>query len=100
MQISYHYALTKIQKLQNLKKKKKISCTGWYARYRPVLPEIGRYGRYFFRYETGRLYVPVCLPLQYIPAILAGMVRNWLSWLIKLLKRHSENLTIFYYYVF
>ena len=29
MQISYHFALTKIQKLQNLKKKKKtFSCTG------------------------------------------------------------------------
>ena len=48
MQISYHFALTKIQKLQNLKKKKKnfFFCTGRYARYRPVLPEIGRYARY------------------------------------------------------
>ena len=43
MQISYHFALTKIQKLQNLKKKKKIiiiiiktffpvpASTGWYC---------------------------------------------------------------------
>ena len=46
MQISYHSFLTKIQKLQNLKKKKKNFCTGQYARYRPVLLSIGRYGRY------------------------------------------------------
>ena len=47
MQISYHSAITKIQKLQNFKKKKKKNfCTGRYARYRPVLPEIGRYSRY------------------------------------------------------
>ena len=32
MQISYHFALTKIQKLQNLKKKKKkFFYTGWYC---------------------------------------------------------------------
>ena len=45
IQISYHFVLTKIQKLQNLKKKKKKTffCTGRYAQYRPVLPEIGRY---------------------------------------------------------
>ena len=45
IQISYHSILTKIQKLQNFKKKKKKNffCTGRYARYRPVLPEIGRY---------------------------------------------------------
>ena len=57
IQISYHYILTKIQKLQNFKKKKKtFFCTGWYARYRSVLLEIGRYGRYgryFFGYEIG-----------------------------------------------
>ena len=41
MQISYHFALTKIQKLQNLKKKKKNIFL-----YRPVLPEIGWYGQY------------------------------------------------------
>ena len=40
MQISYHFALTKIQKLQNLKKKKKtfFFCTGWYCRNWPVQP--------------------------------------------------------------
>ena len=48
MQISYHSVLTKIQKLQNLKKKKKTLYLYWL-----VLPEIGRYGRYSFRYETG-----------------------------------------------
>ena len=48
MQISYHSALTKIQKLQNLKKKKKLFfCTGRLVRYRQV------HGRYFFRYEIG-----------------------------------------------
>ena len=47
MQINYHSALTKIQKLQNLKKKKKtFFCTARYAWYRPVLPEIGWYGKY------------------------------------------------------
>ena len=43
MQISYHSVITKIQKLQNLKKKKKKTFFFW---YRPVLPEIGRYGQY------------------------------------------------------
>ena len=40
MQISYHSALTKIQKLQNLLKK------NFFFLYRPVLPEIGRYSWY------------------------------------------------------
>ena len=47
MQISYHSALTKIQKLQNLKikknknkKKKTFFYTGRYTWYRPVLSEI------------------------------------------------------------
>ena len=57
MQISYHSTLTKIQKLQNLKKKKKL--------YQLELLEIGQYGWYFFRYETGGLYVPVCLSVRY-----------------------------------
>ena len=65
MQISYHSALKKIQKLQNLKKKKTFFCTGRDAQYRPVLPEIGRYGRYFFRYETGGSSVPDCWPVRY-----------------------------------
>ena len=47
MQINYHSALTKIQKLQNLKKKKKtFFFTARYAWYWPVLPEIGWYGQY------------------------------------------------------
>ena len=65
MQISYHSALIKIQKLQNLEKKKKKICIDQYARYWLVLPEIGWYGRYFFRYETWGLYVQVCLPVRY-----------------------------------
>ena len=45
MQISYHYALKKIQKLQNLKfKKKKLFFFFWYQPIRPVLSEIARYG--------------------------------------------------------
>ena len=68
MQISYHYALKKIQKLQNLIKKNFFF----------VPAGIPGTGRYFFRYEIGRLYVLVCLLVQYIPA---GMVRNRLSWI-------------------
>ena len=77
MQINYHSALTKIQKLQNLKKKKNFFL---YRPIRLILAGIARnwlvwpvYGRYFFRYEIGELYVPVCLPVLYIPA---GTVRN------------------------
>ena len=33
MQIIYHSALTKIQKVQNLKKIKTFFCTGQYSRY-------------------------------------------------------------------
>ena len=40
MQVSYYFALTKIQKLQNLKKKKRFFLC-W-----PAMPEIGRYGWY------------------------------------------------------
>ena len=84
MQISYHFVLTKIQKLQNLKiKKKTFFCTGQYAWYRPVLPEIVRYSQYevgmagtFFQYETGGSSVLDCWPVRYIPTILAGTVRN------------------------
>ena len=73
MQINYHFALTKIQKLQNLKKKKK---TFFFV---PAgIAEIGQYSRYFFRYETGGLYVPVCLSVRYIPTVPTGTVWNWL----------------------
>ena len=50
MQISYHSILTKIQKLQNLKKKKKKFYFYWL-----VLPEIGRYDRYFFLVRNRRV---------------------------------------------
>ena len=61
MQISYHFVLTKIQKLQNLKKKKTFFCIGWYARYRLVLPEIGLYeagtaGIFSGTKQGGRVY--------------------------------------------
>ena len=38
-----------------------------------------RYGRYFFRYEIRRLFVPVHWPVRYIPAVPTGTIRNWLS---------------------
>ena len=72
MQISYHFVLTKIQKLQNLKKKNKHFFLYW-----PVVLEIGRYARYFFRYETGGSSVPDCWSVRYIPTVPAGTVRNW-----------------------
>ena len=60
MQISYHFALTKIQKLQNLKNndnknknKNFFSVLTGIVQNWPVRSEHGRYGRYFFRYETG-----------------------------------------------
>ena len=51
MQISYHSALTKIQKLQNYNKKIKKKNFFLYRPVRPVLPEIGRYSRYLNWYE-------------------------------------------------
>ena len=53
MQVSYYYALKKIQKLQNLIKKKK--------NFFFVPAGTPGTGRYFFRYEIGRLYILVCL---------------------------------------
>ena len=49
MQISYHSAITKIQKLQNLKNKIFFFCTNRYSQYRLVLLKINRYGRYMAR---------------------------------------------------
>ena len=47
MQVSYHSVFTKIQKLQNLKKKKKVFFyASRYAWYRLVLSEIDWYGQY------------------------------------------------------
>ena len=72
MQISYHFALTKIQKLQNLKKKKKKTffCTDWYC------PKLAGTGGIFSGMKQGGLYVPVCLPVWYIPVLPAGTVQN------------------------
>ena len=58
---------SKITKLKK-KKKKTFFCIGRYSRY----------SWYFFRYETGGLYEPVCLPVRYIPTIPIGTVQNWL----------------------
>ena len=64
MQISYHYAITKIQKL--LTKKKIV--------YQPVLPKIGRYGWYkvvtavFKSVRNVDISIPVYVPIWYIPA--------------------------------
>ena len=77
IQISYHSILTKIQKLQNLKKKKKLfSVPAGIARNWPIQPVQGWYGWYFFRYETGGSSVPDCWPVRYIPAVPAVTVRN------------------------
>ena len=56
MQISYHFTLTKIKKLQKLKNNNNnnnnnnvFSCTGQYTWYRPICPillEIDRYSQY------------------------------------------------------
>ena len=75
MQINYYSALTKIQKLQNLKNKKKklFFCTGRYAWYCSKLA--GTAG-IFSGMKQGGLYVLVCLSVRYIPAIPAGTVRN------------------------
>ena len=62
MHISYHFALKKIQKLQNLKNNNNKKKT--FFLYRPVLPEIDRYSPYFFQYEIGGLTVPICLSVQ------------------------------------
>ena len=62
MQISYHFTLTKIQKLQNLKNNNNKKKLFFYT------------GQYFFRYEIRRLTIPV----RYILAISAGTVRYWL----------------------
>ena len=80
MQISYPSALTKIIKL---KKKKKN-----FFLYRSELPEIGRY---FFRYEIGELYVPVCMPIRYIPAVPTSTVWNWLPWFWPLGSGYPED---------
>ena len=71
MQISYHSALTKIQKLQNLKKKIKTFFLYW-----SVSPVPAGTWPVFFPVRNRGLYDPVCLPVRYIPAIPAGMVRN------------------------
>ena len=87
MQISYYFALTKIQKLQNFflkNKKKTFFCTGWYRAYRPVLPEIGWYkagaAGIFSGTKQGGSNVPDCWPVRYILAVPASTVQNWLPW--------------------
>ena len=35
-----------------------------------------RYGQYFFQYETKGVFVPVYWSVRYIPAVVAGTVRN------------------------
>ena len=95
MQISYHSALAKIQKLQNLKKKKKnfflylLVCpvpTGiarnwpvWLVRpaYKPV--------------RNVEVSIPVCISVQYIPASTAG-TGTVLTTLIKIQKLKINDL--------
>ena len=68
MQISYYSTLKKIQKLQNLKKKKKF-CTGWYARNWPVWPV-----RLVFKpVRNVDISIPVYIPIWYIPVGMADI---------------------------
>ena len=72
MQISYHSALTKIQKLQNLEKRNFFL----YRPVRPVLPEIGRYSQCLNQYETlmFRYRYGTYRPVRPVP------VWYWLPW--------------------
>ena len=74
IQISYHSILTKIQELQNLKKKKKklFSVPAGTARNWPVW----LVQPVFFRYETEESNVPDYWSVQYIPSVPADTVRN------------------------
>ena len=71
MQISYYSVLTKIQKLQNLKKKKKnfFFVPASIARNWSVRPV-------FFQVRNRRSSVPDYWPVRYIPAVPAGTVRS------------------------
>ena len=84
MQISYHSTITKIQKLQNLKKKKKNSVMTGIARnwlvwlVRPV----------FIPVRNVDVLIPIYIPVQYIPAgtvlTTLGRIGSLMSNLLKL----------------
>ena len=63
--------------------------------YWPVRPS--EIGRYFFRYEIGGLYVPVCLLVRYIRTVPARTVRNrlpcfWVNFVMWLYVKTSFTL--------
>ena len=72
MQISYHSALTKIQKLQNFKKKKKklFFVPAGIARNWPVRPV------FFPVRNRGVIHTSLLGTVRYILAVPADMVRN------------------------
>ena len=87
MKISYHYALTKIQKLQNFKKKKKkIVLVG--------TPGTDRYCPIWLVFKPVRnvdVSIPVYIPVRYILAGTAGTgtVLSLLTTLVK--TRFTDN---------
>ena len=80
IQISYHYILTKIQKLQNFKKKKKLFfvLAGTPGTGRYCLKLVGTAGTVgiFLGMKQGGSNVPDCWLVRYIPAVPAGTVQN------------------------
>ena len=83
MQISYHSALTKIQKLQNLKKKKKLY-TGRYCR---KLAGMASTWLVFKLVQNVDVSIPVYIPIRYIPVGMAG-TDTVLTTLVETTTRH------------
>ena len=87
MQISYHSALTKIQKLQNFKKKKHFSVHGRYCWY------LNRYEtlifRYRYTYRYGTYWLVRLVPVQY-----------WLPWLLLVKKSRLFINNNFFLFIF
>ena len=67
MQISYHSALTKIQKLQNYKKKKKI-CIGWYCLKLAGMVDTWLVRSVFKPVRNVGILISIYVPLRYILA--------------------------------
>ena len=79
----HHPALKKLPKLphkKKRKKKKKPFHVSAGINLRAETAKFCLYSQYFFLYETRGVFVLIYWPVQYIPAVLAGMARNWLPW--------------------